>query len=145
MKRVRIGYLLAMSFVAGCSSSSEAAHQPAGNAAPDGSLGEAVDALDSGAPTDADDPIEAAPVLGTGTVIADGSSWDMTPGMVEYFTTDAGTFAYYPDASNALCPVPTCYLCINNFFALCLRDVYTSTIDPCNFNPDGSIQVWTGM
>jgi len=61
---------------------------------------------------------------------------------VEYFITDAGTFAYYPDASNSLCPIPTTYLCVNNWFALCLNDVYTMTIDPCNFNPDGSIQVW---
>jgi hypothetical protein len=99
------------------------------------------DLLDSGV-DGLDASVPRVPVLGTGTTLSDATVLTMPVG-VEYFTTDAGTFAYYPDASNSLCPIPTTYLCVNFFFALCLNDVYTSTPDPCNFNPDGAIEVWT--
>jgi hypothetical protein len=154
MKTITIVQFSTILFAAGCTGSSVPTREPAANAPQDASLdeGEPVDSIDladSGADSPFDTPLdatfEAAPVLGTGTIVADGSVLPpvgpMGPG-VEYFITDAGTFAYYPDASNSLCPIPTTYLCVNNWFALCLNDVYTLTMDPCNFNPDGSIEVW---
>jgi hypothetical protein len=147
VKIMNIVHFSTISFVVACIGCSGPTGEGPTNASLDASRNEAAspdelaDLSDSGA----DPPFDAAPVLGTGTVIADGSIpppvGPTGPG-VEYFITDAGTFAYYPDASNSLCPIPTTYLCVNNWFALCLDDVYTMTNDPCNFNPDGSIDVW---
>jgi hypothetical protein len=129
--------LSAVVFALGCGSGSTPDPANPGTG-PDATTGEI---LDSGLDAFVEEPV--VPVLGTGTILSDATVLT-APVLVEYFTTDAGvTYAYYPDASNALCPIPTTYLCVNNFFALCLNDVYSSTIDPCNFNADGSIEVWT--
>jgi hypothetical protein len=156
VKAIHIVHCSIMAFVVGCSGPSDPARGSATNAPPDASRGESdpvdsvepADSVDGGADSQSDVPldasVEAAPVLGTGTVVANGTvlaTGPTGPG-VEYFITDAGTFAYYPDASNSLCPIPTTYLCVNFWFALCLNNVYTMTIDPCDFNPDGSIEVW---